>query len=433
MDNNLFAAVFMGGSRGGDSDALYYGVRFTTSQSDPDAESRIAEDDDLTLHASLPVHSLMKACVLEDDGTVAYYLDPDDWSKKESGAASNLDGTDGQVMIEVPEHYYREWEDGGYRNIAVCLGAKTGFTKVDKFYYGAYKAALNRTNNKLGSVKSTSSDWRGGNNNDAWDAADNSLLGKPATSISRTNFRTYARNRGSDWNILPYKQMMIIYRLFEIEYATRNSQKAVNGDLTVDGYRQGGLGVGVTTVAGGDWNTFSSYYPFVSNGASDSLASGSGEVDHVITGWPGGDETVKVNRYRGIEMPFGHLWEWVDGINIYNDHVAETFTAYMIDDPANFADDTTDNARAVELVKANGYVTELSLNDKLPTAVGGNSSTYYCDYHYSDYDAGSSYWRALLVGGSASYGGYAGFVCSYSRASASNAIANIGSRLCYLT
>ena len=47
----------------------------------------------------------MKACLLNDDGSVNYYLNPNDWSKKITGEASNLDGTDGQVMIEIPEHY----------------------------------------------------------------------------------------------------------------------------------------------------------------------------------------------------------------------------------------------------------------------------------------------------------------------------------------
>jgi hypothetical protein len=427
-----------GGGGGGD----YYGVRFTTTQSDPDGE-RIFYDGSvqtsgsgMAAHASLPVQSLMKGCLLNDNGTVNYYLDPTDWTKKADGTASNLDGTDGQVMIEIPEHYYREWIDAGYKNTVISLNDFTGATKVEKFYHGAYKAALNRTNNKLGSVVNTSADWRGGDNNSAWDAQNNTLLGKPATKINRTNFRTYAANRGSGWYQLPQVQAAVIYRLFIVEHATRHSQKAVNGTLTAEGYKQGGLGQGVTRVGSAEWNTFSSYYPIVNNGASDSLANGTGEIDYVIAGWPGGDETVKVNRYRGIEQPFGHIWEWREGVNIYNDHLAGTFKAYIIDNPLNFDDDTTDNAReAADMSKVNGYISEQSLNDRLATTVGiagSGDQTYFADYYYHGASETSSYFRALLAGGAAIHGGYAGFACSNSNTSASAANASFGSRLCFL-
>ena len=412
----------------------FYGIRFTLNQSDPDGE-RFASDMDL--HASLPVQSLMKGCLLNDNGTVNYYLDSEDWALKEDGVtASVLDGADGQVMIEIPKHYFREWVADGNNSIAISLTSFSGATKVPKFYYGAYKAALNRTNNKLGSVVNATADWRGGNNNATLDAADNSQLGRPASSISRTNFRTYAANRGTGWYQTPQYQASVIYRLFIVEFATRHSQKAVNATLTTEGYKQGGLGDGVTTVSGGDWSTFSGYNPFVPNGESNSLGNASGEVDYVVTGWTGGDETVKVNRYRGIEQPFGHIWEWREGINIYKDAEAETFKAYIIDDPADFADDTIDNSREVaDLSQASGYITELSIPDKLPTSAGdagSGSSTFYADYFYSGYATAGSFFRALVAGGNASSGGSAGFACSFSLYSAASTSAVLGSRLCYL-
>ena len=414
----------------------YYGVRFTTTQSDPDGERIASSDAEMDLHASLPVQSLMRGCLLNDNGSVNYYLDDSDWSLQEDGVTpSVLDGTDGQVMVEVPEHYYREWVSGGYKYVAVSLTNFSGSTKVSKFYHGAYKAALNRINNKLGSVVNTSADWRGGNNNAAWDAGDNTLLGKPATDISRTNFRTYAANRGAGWYQLPQVQASVIYRLYIIEHATRHSQKAVNAALTAEGYKQGGLGNGVTSVVSADWDTFSSYYPIVNNGASNSLGNGTGEIDYVITGWPGGDLTVKVNRYRGVEQPFGHIWEWREGVNIYNDHIAGTFKGYIIDNPANFADDTLDNTReAADLSQSNGYISEQSLKDRLAIAsgeAGSGHETYYTDYFYSGASGDSSFFRALFAGGAAMHGGSAGFAFSATM-SASYAHAFLGSRLAYI-
>lgn len=78
----------------------YYGVEWNVTNASPTV-TRIASD--MTLHATLPVHSLIRGCLLLDDGTVNYYLKADDWTKKADGSASNLDGTDGQVMV-VQDH-----------------------------------------------------------------------------------------------------------------------------------------------------------------------------------------------------------------------------------------------------------------------------------------------------------------------------------------
>ena len=68
--------------------------------------------------------------------------------------------------------------------------------------------------------------------------------------------------------------------MFLVEYATRNSQKAVNTALTVEGFRQGGLGsgctIGTVTING------ATTYSFIPTGSSDSLGSGSGEVTVTI-------------------------------------------------------------------------------------------------------------------------------------------------------
>ena len=54
-----------------------------------------------------PIHEAMRRCVVRDDKTVAYYLDPNDSNLKADGAASDLTGTDGQVMVEIPKYYVR--------------------------------------------------------------------------------------------------------------------------------------------------------------------------------------------------------------------------------------------------------------------------------------------------------------------------------------
>lgn len=61
-----------------------------------------------------------------------------------------------------------------------------------------------------------------------------------------------------------------------IEFCTFNMQAAVNSNLTPEGYRQGGLGPGLTTF--GNWPYYNNYNPVGPCGSTNSLGNGSGEV-----------------------------------------------------------------------------------------------------------------------------------------------------------
>ncbi|MGK3946958.1 hypothetical protein ABK046_52400, partial [Streptomyces caeruleatus] len=53
----------------------------------------------MDLHRTLPVQSSLKGIVRRVDGSINYYLDPLDWSKKADGTPSDLTGTDGNVNV----------------------------------------------------------------------------------------------------------------------------------------------------------------------------------------------------------------------------------------------------------------------------------------------------------------------------------------------
>ena len=58
-----------------------------------------------------------RPCMLNSNGTVAYYLDPDDYTKKSGGEASDVTNTsfDGNAMVEWPKIFTKRWEaDGVY-------------------------------------------------------------------------------------------------------------------------------------------------------------------------------------------------------------------------------------------------------------------------------------------------------------------------------
>lgn len=394
------------------------------------------------LHKTLPIHSRLKGCLLDDDGKVVEYLDPKDWT------GQTRDGSRGQVMVEIPLHYRKFSYDGGVFRVQLSELPLPGYHQVPKMYVSAYEATVQRTGNKLSSVVNDSVDFRGGNNNAAWDGTYRSLLGLPATGISRTNFRNYARNRkagSTEWNCMTYDAQKALYWLFVVEYATLNTQAPFNAELTAEGYRQGGLGAGVTDLNGGKWNTFNGYYPFIPCGFTDSLGNGTGVVPFTMPTEYDPDAqspvTTNVPRYRGVENPFGHIWQWTDGINVRISPTVENggdglSKVFVCSDTALFKDNGYDGYSHVGNEARNeGYIKEIiggEYGEIMPAICSGaGSTTFFCDYHYTNIPTAETL-RGVLFGGHADNGSFAGFACAYSRTAPSYTAANIGSRLCFI-
>ena len=70
--------------------------------------------------------------------------------------------------------------------------------------------------------------------------------------------------------------------------------------------------------------------------------------------------------------------------------------------------------------------------ENMPTEVGGNSATYYCDYYYTNIPASGTAMRGVLFGGHANYGANAGLSCARTGNAAAYTYAYIGSRLCFI-
>lgn len=411
-----------------------YGVRIDTTA----GATTVTRIGNLINHVLLPVQSNMKRCLLADDGTVTAYLSATDSTKKVDGSAATLNGTAGQVMVEVPDFWHKSWNDGIYHYILISDLAITGYTKINKHYVGAFKAGLQRSNFKLGSFINLGADFRGGNNNATWDAGANTLLGKPVTNFSLTQFRTFARNRSARWNANPFIAKNAYTILYLVEYANRQSQAAFNSALTAEGYKQGGLGDGATTINSTNWITFNGNNPLFPCGKTVSLGNASGVVNHTIAGFTGGDVPQPIPSYRGIESPFGDIWEWTDGI-LFNVHAADSggqSIIYICDTPANYADTITANYRQVGLlVRADGYINKMVAGNEcilLPTEVTGSSVTFWADYNYQSIPGTGSSVRGLLGSAGADDGAFSGFWAAFARHAPSYASAVIGSRVCFL-
>lgn len=425
--------VYKGNTKIYPSDVDWYGVEFDTTSDNPDC-IRIGTPE---LHKTLPVHSQMRGCLLNDDGEVTKYLNESDWTSE------TRDGSQGQVMVEIPEHYLKFETDGTKRRVKMSITPIVGYKRIGKYYISAYEATVQRSENKLCSVVNTDADYRGGNNNEEWDSTYRSLLGLPATQISRTNFRTYARNRKSgstEWNCMTYNIQKDLYWLFVVEYATLNSQKAFNAAKTAEGYAQGGLGDGFTTINRTKWGDYNSNYPIAPCGYTDEFGNGTGQKEFSMPSEY--DSTIKklyVPRYRGVENPFGHIWQWTDGINVQispNEPDGDGLSkVYVCKDPAKFNDTNYDGYSYVgDEARTESYVKEIIFGEGgeiMPKVVDGSSTTYFCDYHYTNIPTSATL-RAVHFGGASDSGTNAGFVFASSSGIPSLATANIGSRLCFI-
>lgn len=414
---------------------FYYGIEWDTTVSNP-VPTRIGKAE---LHAELPVQSLIRRCVLKTDGTVNYYLNANDSTKRDNGAAANLSGADGQVMVELPECYARFEMDGTKRRALISTQELPGFHKWNKAYISAYEATVQRSTNTLMSVVNTDADYRGGNNTSGWDGTYRSLLGRPATNISLTNFRTYARQgRSTEWNCNVYQLHKELWWFFAIEYCNFNSQAEYTAALDANGYHQGGLGAGVTQIS--NWSGYNSNNPFVPCGTTNSLGNRTGVVTYNAMASDG--ETVHyaapVPSYRGVENPFGHIWKWTDGClcNIQSEAAGGVSMFYVCDNPANFASSISANYDyRGDLPRSNGYVKEVILGEYgeiMPLSIGGGSTTYFCDNFYTDIPGSGSATRGVLFGGDAHDDAHAGFVCAYTGNAPTGAGAALGSRLCFI-
>ena len=408
---------------------LWYGVKFDlANSSSPDG----VRTGNMEMHRTLPIQSKMRGCTINNTDNTKKYLKANDWTKWEDGTVIDQDSSQisPEMMVEIPEHY-RLLVATPDNTVEVRMSEYNlpGYTKVEKKYIGAYEGITSETlPNLLRSV--------------------NNVKYKPKVSTTRNQFQTFARgnNRTNNWNIYTYDIHKDLTWLFVVEYATLNSQKAFNANLTAEGYHQGGLGEGVTT--GTVTVNGVTTYSFVPCGTTNSLGNGTGIIEYTHTntdaeGTSTGTKTVNVPRYRGIENPFGHVRK-----NVIDVVVAGTDNSvYICKDYTKFGTfEGGTNPTAEQLIAAgyelqdfkestitSQYVKKLVNNnqaDLFPTVVGNGASatTYYCDYHWTSATATP---RTLLIGGCSDLGSSAGLFSLASDAGLDYSFAHVGTRITF--
>ena len=422
-------------------DIYSYGVEWDSTVADPTL-TRIGNP---LLHKSLPIQSQYKGCVA-NGAEINYYLNPNDWSQKADGTPSVLDGTDGTVRVHIPKFYGKSGVEGTKRWVRMStIKMDNTWIEIPEMLVDAYRSTVDTTVSatpKAVSVVNTTAQFRGGGNRTANDTyldtdAFRSDLGKPRTNISRANMRTYATNAGSEMLCYEYYKW-IFYWAWVVEYATLNSQKAYTADLTAEGYHQGGLGDGVTTWDGTNWNNYNGYYPLTPCGYCNDIGNFTGVKDLVIPetvineSTTVASKTFKVPRWRGFDNPFGDIWTNLDGIILERTAANQPSSVYTTTDPTAFGDDNTAKGKmtvAGTEIASDGWIKDYDLGETgeiIPSVVGGSATTYMCDYHYCN--ASSTALRTLLVGGGANLGSTAGLGCFLSDTGVGYADADVGFR-----
>lgn len=362
----------------------------------------------------------MKRCVLNADGSVNYYLDPTDSTKKADGSAAVLDGTDGNVMVEIPKFYFKHELNGSKNTWRIRTTTYPGYilhpafvkagVEVDYRYIGAYDACY---------LDATDGLYKSGLNLDDMsgnlDLANDKLASVsgvyPLVGVTRNECRTLAANNGTGWHQLDFALWSAIQMLYLVEYGTFSTHSE--------------LGNGNTNGSYVSQSSNQNDSPHTVAGASNAWGNASTDGTQPSAGAKPGTAYMS---YRGIENWYGNCWTWADGINV-NEIAAGN--VHITNDYRDFADGTTTNYTLISSAfpTSSGYIRNILNTGAYFLSgdnTGGSSTTYLTDYHYASASAS----RVVRVGGRASSGAAAGGFYLDSGIHAGGADLSFGARLC---
>lgn len=181
----------------------------------------------------------------------------------------SINGYDGEISVYTPKFYIWSVDNNGAAGNEVWISEKKCASyarKVKAHLIGISRCPLLRTamnDDKWGWLNTLSDDTsvsvvnyqpnlRGGSNDTDYDQylGDNNfrtMLGKAATYMPLSTMREYTQKiKGSQ--VLYYQIWNAIVWCYFIEYADFDVKKAFNSNLTDEGYHQGGLGDGLSSV-----------------------------------------------------------------------------------------------------------------------------------------------------------------------------------------
>lgn len=411
-----------------------YGIEWTKDDND------IIRIGNAKFHRELPIQNRLKGCVYNEN-KISYFLNPTGWAKPlENGLVPPLDGSDGDVGVRVPEFYICVKDTGTKYQLWISdFNIDGTFTRVHPFIISHTKT-MTRTREDgkeevfSACIKPDDARYLGGNKSSSVVAT--KLQGRPRTGISYDKANEFCANRG-DWiTMIDYLEYCAIQALCYIEYANFNNQAALNTNLTSEGFKQGGLGAGVTNLEWDRWSRFNGNNPIVQTywSAEHNIGNGNTNGDHYeLSAYndDGSNFSTYPVFYHGIHL-FGDIWSFVRDVVIINKDT-DYNSVYLLKKGVAHADVTVDNVDEKcyfigYQANANNYITEFDLQRGpyfVPNLVGTNKKF---DYNYirgnNEQDTNKSV-RVLLVGSNANNSSKAGSGYFYSGWVRSNSNANV--------
>lgn len=367
----------------------------------------------------------IKRCNLADDGTVnAYY-----------GDVSYIeDGSNGQVMVEIPKFYYRvvplKTEPIGdsvggkhlrkanyYISATKYEGFKTHplFVKPDgierdKAYVSAYEGCIYDVSESAYILDDAQiADFTATTGDKLCSIAGAKPASGLTQNLTRENSEILAVNRGSGWHSMDVKAASAVQLLFMIEYATLNSQNVI--------------GKGVADKESGTGNKSEI------TGATSSLGNASGMAS-------GTNGLVSVS-YRGIENFWGNIWKFTEGLTLWGDGTLRGGQPYICDD-YTFVENTKTGYTAAKFTVSNtsNYISAFGYDPDfdwlfLPSeCVNADSNYPVGDYTWTTSNLND--YRISLLGASWLGGVRAGAFCWDLDSGAGFRSRYIGARLLYI-
>jgi len=302
-----------------------------------------------------------KPCMVKFDGTEDYALNPNDYSKKLDGSASDVSNADylGNAMAKIPLIWVKRYTEGGYEYKIFCeiqyddTYKAYPFTRpdgsiADAMYYPMFKGSMDGSG-RLRSIAGV----------------------KPQSNTTASAEKTAAANCGSKWGLVTWQAWDLIMDLQELISKSTNRQAKFG-----QGHSEGG------------------------SSASSFLTCGSLSTAGQFFGYSSTGSAVKTFH---IENPYAERWERLEGMLFVDG------TWKVKDTPGtdgyNFSG-TGFEALSTGHPSDNGYVVTSNSNEhgSFPASVGGSDATYWCDYYYQN----TSGTRVPLVGGACNYGAACG-------------------------
>lgn len=335
----------------------------------------------------------------------------------EDGQDAVLDGSAGHYQwgSGVPI-YYAHWKDSVYEYEAIDVVPIPGHKNIRFPVFSrscAGFAALDRTNLVLMSCINKTAQFRGGNNQAAWDDTWRSLLGKPATNIDVAAVVNYARRNGTLWFVNARCAFFLTGVIKRIFFHNRNIQAEFNATLTADNLHQGGTGMGVPEYP--NWDSAISLNPYIDLDAGIELGDYTGLFS--ATCHDANDEEIVfdgIPSFLGLKNDYQYLWAMTEDELLYNNgnRTQGMYIDHDIDGHV-FNRGTLDGHTLIGTTPAGpkgwSYIADMQLDSAcmVPVAVRGTEVTRWADGYYNPYTTSQSLRGAIRLG-SANYAGSAG-------------------------